>query len=72
MKILNFYSRKVAFCFATTEVPISVPSIYFQNTYGQSIKLAKKSRTLILKIFATIEKLSFYVQLLNTMYIVES
>jgi hypothetical protein len=35
-----------AFCFATTGVSISTPSIYFPGTYGQSIKLAKKPRTL--------------------------
>jgi hypothetical protein len=54
--------------FATTGVSIRVPSIYFRGTYGQIIKLAKKPRTLILKIFVTIEKWSFSVQLLNTMY----
>jgi hypothetical protein len=35
---------------------ISAPSIYSRGTYGQSIKLEKKPRTLIFKIFATVEK----------------
>jgi hypothetical protein len=55
------------FCFATTGVYINAPSIYFQGTYGQSIKFAKKPRTLFWRIFARIEKLNFLVQLLNTM-----
>jgi hypothetical protein len=37
-------------------VSISAQSIYLRGTYGQSIKLAKKPRTPILRIFATIEK----------------
>jgi hypothetical protein len=45
-----------AFCFATTRVSIRTPSIYFRGTYRQSIKLAKKPRTLILRIFPTVEK----------------
>jgi hypothetical protein len=53
--------------FATTGMSISAPSMYLRGTYEQSIKLAKKLRTVILKIFATIEKLSFAVQQLNTM-----
>jgi hypothetical protein len=43
-------------CFLKSEVSISAPSIYSQGTYGQSMKLAKKPRTLIFKIFAPIEK----------------
>jgi hypothetical protein len=45
-----------AICFATTGVSVSASCIYFRGTYGQSIKLAKKPRTLILKIFATVAK----------------
>jgi hypothetical protein len=35
---------------------ISAPSIFCRGTYGQSNKLAKKPRTPILRIFATVEK----------------
>jgi hypothetical protein len=45
-----------AFCFATTEVWINVPSVYYRDIYGQSFKLANIPRTLILKIFPTVEK----------------
>jgi hypothetical protein len=49
MYIFNkFQKQKKGFWFATTGVSISARSIYFWGTYGQSIKLAKKPRTLIL------------------------
>jgi hypothetical protein len=46
------------------------PSLYFRgliDTYGQSIKFSKKPQTIILRKFATVEKLSFSVQFLNAM-----
>jgi hypothetical protein len=55
-----------AFFFATTVVSISIPSIYIRGTYGQSIKLAKKHRTLIWRIFATIEKWTIPFQVIRT------
>jgi hypothetical protein len=54
-------------CFVTIEVSISVSSFYFRGSYGQSSKLAKIPKTLILKITTTFEKLSFSVHLSNTM-----
>jgi hypothetical protein len=51
--------------YAKTGVFISGPYIYFRGSFGQSIKLAKKPRTIILRILVTIEKLSFSVQLSN-------
>jgi hypothetical protein len=55
--LCNYLILKVekTFCFATATESISAPSNYFWGTYGQSIKLAKKPRTLVLRIIATIE-----------------
>jgi hypothetical protein len=44
---------------------ISALSFYFRGTYGQNFKLAKKPRTLVLRIFATVEKSA---QNLNTVW----
>jgi hypothetical protein len=63
MLIFNFKRRKVPSVLIQLSCPL-VPHLFI---FGRSIKLEKIPQTLIIRIFATIEKLSFFDQILNTM-----